>query len=104
MYFSSEVYNNKLVLHSELMVFIRYKDNNYHFICYIQENIIFHFIHAIFNKEFFSKYINSYMNEYKLYNKLLDKISSETKSSVFESFSKDKPISIPISHIFTSLI
>jgi len=68
MYFSSEVYNNKLVLHSELMIFIRYENNDYHFICYTQGNFIFHFIHAIFNEEFFPKYINFYINEHKLYN------------------------------------
>ena len=68
------------------MIFIRYENNNYHFIYYIQGNVIFHSTHAIFNKKLFPKYIDSYINKHKLYNKLLDKISSETKSLVFGPF------------------
>jgi len=56
-FFSSKVYANKLVLYSELMIFIGYKNNDYYFICYIQGNIIFHSIYAIFNKKLLFKYI-----------------------------------------------
>ena len=38
MFFFTEVYANKLVLYSELMIFIKYKDNIYYFIHYTQEN------------------------------------------------------------------
>jgi len=31
----NEVYANKIVPHSELMIFIEYEDNGYHFIHYI---------------------------------------------------------------------
>jgi len=95
-YYSNKVYANKLVLYSK---FIGYRNNNYYFIHYIQENIILHSIHAIFDEEFFSKYTDSYVKECKLYNKLLNKISSETKLLVSSPSSKDRPTSIPILHI-----
>jgi len=78
----SEVHANKLTLHSELMIFIGYKNNGYHFMHHTQENIIFHFTYAIFDKELFPKCTDSHMKEYKLYNKLLNKISLEIESSV----------------------
>ena len=98
-YLSNEVHTNKLVLYSELRIFIEYDDNGYCFIHYAQENVIFYSIHAIFNKKFFSKYTDSYVKECKLYNKLLNKISSETKLLVSSPSSKDRPTSIPILHI-----
>ena len=54
----NKVNTNKLVLYSELMIFIRYKDNNYCFMCYTQGNIIFCSKYAIFNEKFFPKYTN----------------------------------------------
>jgi len=39
---SNKVCTNKLILCSELMIFIGYKNNSYRFICYIQENVIFY--------------------------------------------------------------
>jgi len=74
-----EVYANKLGLYSELMIFIGYEDNRYCFMHHTQGNIIFHFIHAIFDKRLFSKYTNSYAKECKLYDELLDKTSPETE-------------------------
>jgi len=73
---------------SELIIFIGYKDNSYCFMYYIQGNIIFHFIYAIFDKKLFFKYTDFYMKEHKLYNKLLDKISSETELSMSSSSKK----------------
>jgi len=69
------------MLYSE---FIRYEDNDYCFICYIQENIIFCSTHAIFDKKLFPKYTNSLLKECKLYNKLLNKISPETELLVLD--------------------
>ena len=68
-------------------------------ICHTQENIIFHSIDAIFDEGLFSKYTNSYTKEYKLYNEVLNKISLETELLVSDSFRKDKPALVPISHI-----
>ena len=95
MFLSSKIHANKLTLHSELIIFIEYKNNTYYFIYYIQGNIIFHSTHAIFDKELFSKFTNSYAKECKLYNKLLDKISL----SVPGFFGKYKPALVFISHI-----
>ena len=71
-YYSNEVYTNKLVLYC---------------------------IYAIFHEEFFSKYNDSYVKECKLYNKLLNKISSETKLLVSGPSRKNRPTSILILHI-----
>jgi len=95
-YYSNEVYANKLILYSK---FIGYENNSYYFIHFIQENIILHSIHAIFDEKSFSKYTDSYMKEYKLYNKLLNKISSETELLVSSPSSKDRPTLVPILHI-----
>jgi len=95
-YYSNEVYANKLILYSK---FIGYEDNSYYSIHYIQENIILHSIHAIFYEEFFSKYTDSYVKEFKLYNKLLNKISLETELLVSGPSSKDRPTSVPILYI-----
>ena len=35
------------------MIFIRYENNGYCFMHYIQENIIFHFTYAIFDERLF---------------------------------------------------
>ena len=90
---------NKLVPCSKLMIFIRYKDNGYCFIYYIQRNVIFCSTHTIFNKEFFSKYADSYAKKHKLYNKLLDKISLETELSASKPSGKDRLALVPISSI-----
>jgi len=103
MYLFNEVCTNKLVLCSELMIFIKYENNSYHFICYVQQNVIFCSTHTIFDEEFFffSKYTDSHAKEYMLYDKLLDKISLETKLLVSRSFDKDgpSPVSIPYNYI-----
>ena len=102
-YYSNEVYANKLILllYSK---FIGYEDNSYYSIHYIQENIILHSIHAIFDEKFFSKYTDSHVKECKLYNKLLNKISSETELLVSGPSSKDRPTPVPILHIPIPLI
>ena len=101
---SSEVCTNKLALYSELMIFIRYKDNGYCFICYTQGNIIFCSTYTIFDKKLFPKYTNSHIKEHKLYDKLLDKISPETELSASSPSKKDRPTLIPILHISIPLI
>ena len=103
-FLSSKVHANKLTSYSKLIIFIGYENNSYCFVYYIQENIIFHFIHAIFDEKLFPKYTNFHVKEYKLYNKLLDKISPETESSVSDSSEKGRPAPIPISHTLISLI
>ena len=82
MFLLNEVCANKLSLHSELMIFIGYKNNHYCFMHHIQGNIIFYSTYAIFNKKLFSKCTDSHTKECNLYNKLLDKISPETESPV----------------------
>ena len=67
--------------------------------CHIQENIIFCFIHAVFDEELFFKYIDSHLNEHKLYNKLLNKISSEIKLLMPGLSGKDRPAPVSIPHI-----
>jgi len=79
------------------MIFIRYEDNGYCFICYVQGNIIFCSTYAIFDEELFSKCTDFLLKEYKLYDKLLDKISPETKLLMPNSSEKDKPA--PVSYI-----
>ena len=86
------------------MIFIRYKDNGYCFICYTQGNIIFCSTYTIFDKKLFPKYTDSHIKEHKLYDKLLDKISSEIELSASSSSKKDGPTLIPILHIFIPLI
>jgi len=86
------------------MIFIGYENNIYCFLYYIQENIIFCSIHAIFDKKLFSKYTDFHTKEYKLYNKLLDKISPETELLVPNPFEKDRPAPVPIPHTSISLI
>jgi len=100
----NEVYANKLVLYSELIIFIGYKDNRYCFICHIQGNIIFHSTHAIFDERLFPKYTDSHAKEYKLYNKLLDKISLEIELLASDFFRKDRPTLVLIPHTSISPI
>ena len=97
-YLPSEVYANKLVLYSELIIFIRYEDNKYCFICHIQENIILHSTHAIFDERLFLKFTDFHAKECKLYNKLLDKISLEIELLVSDSFRKDRSTLVSIPH------
>ena len=80
------------------MIFIRYEDNGYYFVCYTQGNIICCSTHAIFDKRLFSKCTDSYAREHKLYDKLLDKTSSETELLVPNPSGKDGPAPIPIPH------
>ena len=104
MFLSSKVNVNKLVLCSKLMIFIGYKNNVYCFICHIQENIIFHSTHAIFDEGLFPKCTDFHAKEYKLYNKLLDKISLETKLSVSDPSGNDGPALVSTLHISISPI
>jgi len=97
-FLSSEVHANKLISHSELMIFIGYKNNRYHFMCYTQGNIIFHSTHAIFDEGNFSKCTDFHVKKCKLYDKLLDKISPETESPVSDSSGKDGPASVLTPH------
>ena len=54
-YFPNEVRANKLTLHSELIIFIGYKDNSYRFIYHTQGNVIFYSTQAIFDEEHFPR-------------------------------------------------
>ena len=92
------------MLYSGLMIFIRYEDNSYCFICHIQGNIIFYSTHAIFDEELFSKYTNSHMKEHKLYDKLLDKISPEIELLTPNSLRKDGSALVSIPHTSISFI
>ena len=100
MFLLIEIHANKLIPHSELMIFIGYENNGYCFIYHIQGNIIFCSTHAIFNKRLFPKCTNSHRKEYKLYDELLDKTSLETESLVSNSSEKDGPALVPILHTF----
>ena len=93
-----EIHPNKLTPYSELMIFIRYEDNGYHFICHTQGNSIFCSTYTIFDEGLFPKYTNSHVKECKLYNKLLDKTSLETELLVPKSSGKDGPALVPILH------
>ena len=74
-FLSIEICANKLTPYSELIIFIGYKNNGYHFIYYIQENTIFYSIYAIFDVGVSPKCTNPYTKEHKLYDELLDKTS-----------------------------
>jgi len=97
-FFSIEVYTNKLAPHSKLIIFFEYEDNEYHFMHYIQENIILYSTYAIFDEKLFSKYTNFYVKEHKLYNELLDKISPEIELLVSNSSEKDRSALVSIPH------
>jgi len=62
-YLPNKVHTNKLTLHSELMIFIGYKDNGYRFICHTQGNVIFCSTQAIFDKGHFPRCPLSYPRE-----------------------------------------
>ena len=100
MFLPSQVYVNKLALHSELIIFIRYKNNKYHFIYHIQENIIFCSTHAIFDERLFPKCTDLHTKECKLYDKLLDKISPEIELLVPNPFEKDRSALVPTPYTF----
>jgi len=93
-----EIHAKKLTPYFELMIFIRYEDNGYHFIHHTQENTIFYSTHAIFDEGLFPKYTNSHAKEHKLYNKLLDKTSPETELLVLNSSGKDGSALVSIPH------
>jgi len=95
-FLSIGIHANKLALHSELMIFIGYKNNKYCFIYYTQENTIFHSTYAIFDEGLFLECTNSHAKEHKLYNELLDKTSSEIELLTPNSFGKDGPTPVPI--------
>jgi len=80
-YLSNKVYANKFILCSELITFIRYKNNSYYFIYY-------------------TKYTDSYITKYKL----LDKISLEIKLLVSGSSNKNRLTPVPIPYISIFLI
>ena len=99
-----EICANKLVSHSELIIFIGYENNKYCFMCYTQGNTISHSIHAIFDERLFSKCTNSYAKQHKLYNELLDKTSPETELLVPNSSEKDGSTLVSILHTSISPI
>ena len=75
MFLPIEIHTNKLAPYSELMIFIRYKNNRYHFMYH--RNTIFYSTHTIFDKKFSFKCTNSHVKEHKLYDESLDNISPE---------------------------
>jgi len=99
MFLPIEICANKLTPHSELMIFIGYKDNGYHSMHYTQGNIIFCFIHAIFDERLFPKCTNSHTKEHKLYDKLLKKTSPETELLAPDFSGKDEPAPVFIPSI-----
>ena len=98
MFLPIEIHTNKLAPYSELIIFIEYEDNGYHFMCHTQGNTIFCFIYAIFDEKLFPKCTNSHTKECKLYDELFDKTSLETESLVPNSSGKDGSAPILISH------
>ena len=96
MFFPDKIHINKLMPHSELIIFVKYENNGYYFIYHIQENVILCFTHAIFNEKFFSKYTDSCLKKCKLYDQLLNKISLETKLSLPGLSGKDGFALVPI--------
>ena len=80
-YLSNEVYANKFILCSELITFIRYKNNSYYFVYY-------------------TKYTDSYVTKYKL----LNKISLEIKLLLSGPSNKNRLTPVPIPYIFIFLI
>jgi len=73
-YLPNEVHANKLTLHSELMIFIGYKDNGYRFICHTQGNVILHSTQAIFDEEHFPRCLSSHPREQMSSGRLTPKI------------------------------
>ena len=91
MYLPNEVHANKLILCSELMIFIGYEDNGYRFICHTQGNVIFRFTQAIFDKEHFPRCPSSYSKEQTPPGRL----TPEIELSAPEPFGVDEPALIP---------
>jgi len=89
-YLPNEVYTNKLTLYSELMIFIRYENNSYRFICHMQGNVIFRSTQAIFDKGYFSKCPSFYPRKQMPPGRLTPKI----ESSVPRPFGVDEPAPI----------
>jgi len=75
-YLPNEVRTNKLILRSELMIFIGYEDNGYRFICHIQGNVIFHSTQAIFDEGHFPRCPSSHPREQTPPGKLIPEIES----------------------------
>jgi len=58
------------------MIFIRYEDNGYRFICHTQGNVIFCSIQAIFDERHFSRYPLSHSREQMPPGRLIPEIES----------------------------
>jgi len=58
------------------MIFIRYEDNSYRFICHIQGNVIFHSTQAIFDEGHFPRCPSSYPREQTPPGRLIPEIES----------------------------
>ena len=90
-YLPNEVRANKLIPHSELIIFIGYEDNGYRFIRHTQENIIFCSIQAIFDEGHFPKYLSSHPREQMPPGRL----TPEIESSAPRPSGIDKPALTP---------
>jgi len=90
-YLPNEVHTNKLTPHSELMIFIGYKDNGYRFICHTQGNLIFHSTQVIFDEEHFPRCPLSYPREQMPPGRLIPKIESSAPGP----FGVDEPAPTP---------
>jgi len=75
------------------MIFIRYEDNGYRFICHTQGNVIFHSTQAIFNKGHFPRCPLSHPREQTPPGRL----TSEIESSAPGPFGVDKSAPTPFS-------
>jgi len=91
MYLPNEVRANKLILHSELMIFIGYEDNGYRFICHTQGNVIFRSTQAIFDEEHFPRCPLSHLREQTPPGRL----TPEIESSAPGPFGVDEPAPTP---------
>ena len=91
MYFPNEVRANKLTLHSELIIFIGYKDNSYRFIYHTQGNVIFYSTQAIFDEEHFPRCPSFHSREQMPPGRLTPEIESLAPGP----FGVDKPTLTP---------
>ena len=91
MYLPNKVHTNKLTPHSELMIFIGYKDNSYRFIHHTQGNIIFCSTQAIFDKGHFPRCPSSHPREQMSPGRL----TLEIELSAPRPFGVDEPAPIP---------
>jgi len=73
------------------MIFIRYEDNGYRFICHTQGNVIFCSTQAIFDEEHFPRCPSSHSREQIPPGRL----TPEIESSAPEIFGVDKPAPTP---------